>query len=318
MSGDVQIVDAGDLRKYRTELPNLVDDLGLSVYAYRLYGHIKRVAGGAPGGVCREGVRRMAERCCMSKGMVTKARQELERAGLITSQQTTDAAGDPDVLRITVVDIWHRNFAAFSEGVSTTWTGVHAERRGGVHHMDGGVHVVGQKKEPSSGKNFSGKKEARSARPSLSVSAEMQQQGSPWRAHPSVRFWHQAFEARQLRLSEAAAKKVAQAVGDDERRRTAWESTVAIWQQHPSWHPQHVDRLLDRMESIVRGQDGAPVESGGTATSDQEEALAGLVSAMRGLVEAGQDVAFLRESVEADGFDWDAVLAEVAGGVTCK
>lgn len=165
-----------------------------------------------------------------------------------------------------------------------------------------------------------GKKEARGARPSLSVSPELQQQGSPWRAHPSVRFWHQAFEARQLRLSEAAAKKVAQAVGDDERRRTAWESTVAIWQQHPTWHPQHVDRLLDRMEAIVRAQDGAPVESDGTATADrdQDEALAGLVAAMRGLVEAGKDVAFLRESVEADGFDWDAVLAEVTGGVTCK
>jgi hypothetical protein len=42
------IFDEGDLRKYRTEIPNIVDDLALSPHAYRLYGHMKRSAARTP------------------------------------------------------------------------------------------------------------------------------------------------------------------------------------------------------------------------------------------------------------------------------
>ena len=39
------ICDHSNDRNHFTIIPNIIDDLGLYVYAYRLYGHIKRVAG---------------------------------------------------------------------------------------------------------------------------------------------------------------------------------------------------------------------------------------------------------------------------------
>jgi hypothetical protein len=39
------------MRKYRIEIPNLIDDAGLSVYALRLYVHLKRVTGAEGGRV---------------------------------------------------------------------------------------------------------------------------------------------------------------------------------------------------------------------------------------------------------------------------
>jgi hypothetical protein len=42
---EIKARDAGDLRKYRTEIPNLVLELGLSPYALALYVHLKRTAG---------------------------------------------------------------------------------------------------------------------------------------------------------------------------------------------------------------------------------------------------------------------------------
>ena len=42
-SENQQLYDAGDLRKYRIELPNLYDDADLDPYEFRLLAHYKRV-----------------------------------------------------------------------------------------------------------------------------------------------------------------------------------------------------------------------------------------------------------------------------------
>ena len=99
-------------RPYRIEIPNLVDDLDLSVYAFRLYGHIKRVAG--PSGTCYEGARRLAEKCRMSPSKVAEAKQELLDKGLITRGKRHTNGGETDEL--TPVDLWAQNFQAFSKG----------------------------------------------------------------------------------------------------------------------------------------------------------------------------------------------------------
>lgn len=100
------IIDAGDLRRYRTELPNIIDDMGLSVYAFRLYAHIKRVAG-AGDGRCFQSTRRMAEICCMSVGTARKAKVELVNAGLIVVQENDRTMGEADT--IAVVNIGQKN-----------------------------------------------------------------------------------------------------------------------------------------------------------------------------------------------------------------
>jgi hypothetical protein len=99
--------------KYRIETPNLVDDMGLSVYAFRLYARVKRVAGDR--GYCREGTRDLAERCNMSPASVSRAKAELLAAGLITVKTFKGT----DELR--VVNIWRRNYETFapSEGVDS-------------------------------------------------------------------------------------------------------------------------------------------------------------------------------------------------------
>lgn len=107
----VFIRDLGDLRRYRTEIPNIIDDMNLSVYAFRLYVHLKRVAG-ANGGECWQGVRTMSKKCNMSASTIKQAKEELVARGLIHVERRDPTKGESDV--ISILDIWAQNFAAFT------------------------------------------------------------------------------------------------------------------------------------------------------------------------------------------------------------
>lgn len=107
----IHIYDEGDLRKYRTEIPNIIDDMHLSPHAYRLYGHLKRVAG-AGGGSCWQNTETLSKACDMATGMISKAKAELVKAGLIVIDKKR--VGKNDVDDIKIVDIWAENFAAFA------------------------------------------------------------------------------------------------------------------------------------------------------------------------------------------------------------
>ena len=97
------IIDHGDLRKYRIELPNLYDDAELDVYEFRLLVHYKRV------GTCWESVRTTAEKCRMSVGKVSQARRSLAKKGWIVVEEKADGG-----FIIHVQDVWERNFAHFT------------------------------------------------------------------------------------------------------------------------------------------------------------------------------------------------------------
>lgn len=110
---DVSFVsDEGDLRKYRTEIPNLIDDLGLSPHAYRLYGHMKRVCGAEPNGRCYQGTRTLAKHCKMSVGKISEAKKELLAFRLITVETFPASENRPDEVRI--LDIWRTNFERYA------------------------------------------------------------------------------------------------------------------------------------------------------------------------------------------------------------
>ena len=109
---DYEVVDAGDPRKYYTQLPNIIDDMNLSVYAFRLYAHLKRVAGDA--GTCWQSVTTLAEACNMSRGMIVKARGELEGKRLIKSIDVDNPKGGRDFKRITIIDIWRLNIEKYA------------------------------------------------------------------------------------------------------------------------------------------------------------------------------------------------------------
>lgn len=103
------VVDEGDLRKYRTETPNIVYEMGLTPHAGWLYGHIKRVAGDS--GVCFKGIRTLAKIARMSVGKASAAKAELEDNGLIAIKEGDRTRGEADEIR--VVNVWSRNFRYF-------------------------------------------------------------------------------------------------------------------------------------------------------------------------------------------------------------
>ena len=69
--------------KYCIEIPDRVDDLGLSPHAYRLYVRVKRLIGDT--GVCHDSARELAEHCRMSVGQVARAKRELKRHGIVST-----------------------------------------------------------------------------------------------------------------------------------------------------------------------------------------------------------------------------------------
>ena len=78
------------MKKFFT-IPNEIDDRDLSVFAFRLYCHIKRVAGDK--GTCDQNIRALAESTGMSMGSLVRAREELVREKLISIERIKNERG---------------------------------------------------------------------------------------------------------------------------------------------------------------------------------------------------------------------------------
>lgn len=208
---DDVIVDEGDLRWYRTEVPNMLDDSTLSPHARALYLHYKRVCG-ADGGVCREGTRTTAQKTRMSTGAVVKAKRELQ-----TNRWVRVEPGDPqknEADTVTIVDVWLANFKKYDAMRREK------AKKSGVHNMhtpcSHSAHPCSyceRKKEPleeSVSHTRAGAKGSRKAkkfddRPELPMPDE--------------------FKALTDELREAAAA----VLGDD------WSSLVDVRVEHIAW-----------------------------------------------------------------------------------
>ena len=103
-----EIIDNSDLRRYRTELPNMCDD-DLDPYQYRLYAHYKRWCG-ANGGACSESVRQTAKTCRMSTTKVINTRQWLHENGWISLDQNPITGA----YTIQIADRWPENFMRYA------------------------------------------------------------------------------------------------------------------------------------------------------------------------------------------------------------
>ena len=119
------IMDDGDPRKYFHQLPNLVDDLGLDPYEYRLYGHMMRIIGRE--GACWKGSPAIAEQCGMSLGKVSQVKRQLAERGLIRVERRNTDNGEADW--ITVVDIWVYNMQVYSAPADQRPEAIEAIRR---------------------------------------------------------------------------------------------------------------------------------------------------------------------------------------------
>jgi hypothetical protein len=118
-SQEFQVKDNSSLHKYRTEIPNIIEDLNLDPYAYRLYCYYKKVAGDS--GSCYQRKRIIEEKTKMSKDVIKKrnkilARPFSELGGKslikITQRKGPDDNNLPTLIEI--VDIWPDNFQILS------------------------------------------------------------------------------------------------------------------------------------------------------------------------------------------------------------
>lgn len=100
-----------DPRVWHTQIPNIVDEMGLDPYAFRLYHHLKRVAG--DNGDCYQSTATLATACKMGAGTISRAKQDLLDSGLIRVESHT--RGGRSYHNITIVDIWKKNYDRFIE-----------------------------------------------------------------------------------------------------------------------------------------------------------------------------------------------------------
>lgn len=113
------IVDQGDSKKYWTQIPNIVFDIGLSPYEMILYAQMKRAAG--KDGICHKSTRTLAKECRMSPTVVVKAkaelakpRTELKRKPLIRVTKKQNPHGGKEYDQVLIVDIWRDNTDRFA------------------------------------------------------------------------------------------------------------------------------------------------------------------------------------------------------------
>ena len=108
------IQDTSDktLRKYFTIIPNMIDDMDLSPYAFRLYHHYKRVAG--DNGLCWQSTKTLSEACKMSIGSIVNAREELKAAGLIEISTQPTSHGGREYNIVSIIDMWDENMKNIS------------------------------------------------------------------------------------------------------------------------------------------------------------------------------------------------------------
>ena len=121
--------------------PRIVNTLGLSLIAYRLYGQVKDVTG--EDGRCHLGTRALAAACGMSLASVSDAKHELVKAGLIHIGKVRGNGGYRD--DITVVDIWHENHAMYHQTrLSVDGEGVPSGEHLAGEGVPSGEHLAGE------------------------------------------------------------------------------------------------------------------------------------------------------------------------------
>jgi len=100
-----QITQQETPRDNFTMVPNIVRELGLDPYEFRLYVEFRKVAGDT--GACWKSTRTLAQDCNMSAGKVSSAKRVLEDKGLIKIEVRHD--DQKAYHHIRVIDIWQQN-----------------------------------------------------------------------------------------------------------------------------------------------------------------------------------------------------------------
>ncbi len=147
--GNSRIFNDNKPANYFWQMANMVDDIGLSVYAFRLYSRLVRISSIRNVDVS---TRALAESCKMSMGSVSNAKSELIDAGLISITKKPSGRGE-DYDEIHILDITARN-VRHCEALFVSSPGELTESHSSpheltsspdelmVHHMNVKVHQV--------------------------------------------------------------------------------------------------------------------------------------------------------------------------------
>lgn len=126
------------------QIPNMVDDYGLSPQAFRLYAHLRRVAGEA--GKCWQNTKTLATACDMSGGAISAAKKELISTPFIPFIRVvkipTKSGFSYD--EITITDLWQLNHDIYQKEPVHNMNGSEYERL--VHNVKQRISLI--KKTP--------------------------------------------------------------------------------------------------------------------------------------------------------------------------
>lgn len=146
--------ELGSLHKYRTEMPNIIDELELDPYEFRLYNKYKRIAGDQ--GMCIKSSKNLAAECKMSvrklqqvKKALAEPRELLGGKPLIKITERKTKRGDPDTDLVEIMDIWPDNFLYF----------IQKTNGGGASHAPGVQHKMREGTAPDASKEEQTKEE---------------------------------------------------------------------------------------------------------------------------------------------------------------
>lgn len=148
---DLEIKDQSTNHHYRTELPNIIYDLGLTGNEFYLYSAIKKCAGDH--GQCTQSYKTLATICNSSVPTVKRCLETLceinpiIKKPLIIKKNRRSQHGDSDTCLITITDIWTENYQIFSGEVKLNPPRVKLNRGVGSKRTDGGVKLS-YKQEP--------------------------------------------------------------------------------------------------------------------------------------------------------------------------
>lgn len=108
-----QIQEEFSSHQYRTEIPNIVFEMGLNPYELAIYCHMKRTAG--DGGTCFKSCQRLSNEVGCHRSKFIEVKKSLQEKGLIriTHRKKEDGGCTSDV--ITIIDLWPRNVQFMQE-----------------------------------------------------------------------------------------------------------------------------------------------------------------------------------------------------------
>ena len=109
-----QVIDHDSLHRYRTEIPNILLDMGLEPLALVLYLHLKRIAGDK--GKCWVSNPELAKKTYTSDSSVRRYKKFLAKKGLIKcTPRKKENSKENDTDLIEIMDLWPYNFEHFKQ-----------------------------------------------------------------------------------------------------------------------------------------------------------------------------------------------------------